>query len=535
MKKKTRIIALLIVVVLSMSLLGGCNPNDSKSATTTTTTPSSTDNNSPIGTGKPSEKPNTVKVMVYQTCPTLDRYGDHSGMAGPVQVLWGDSLIWLDENNKYQPWLATWETSDDYREWTFHLRDNVYFHNGNKLTAEDVAFTYNRNIENPTAINDPISGVVERVEVIDPLTVKFYFKNVHPGVYECLYGYSIINKAAYEANPEHYYDLPIGTGPYEITYYDPIDSKMSFKKAPSWWGWEVLGFESNVDIIEFEYVSEEATRINALRAGDVQVIDNISPSNFQTITNNKLSYGVWDTMGMGLMMLNMNPGTVFNNDSDLCKALSLCVDRESIVQNIRGGAGSVMDYPVQKGWVCYKAGTDVYKYDPKLAAELVSKSKYDGRKLKLVYRSSGESETVQAIQAFASAVGINIEIQLLEKAAYSDVLIAGNYDIAFREWSGSCGENTKFFYEFLGQDLFNNGYGKINPEFAELALSLQIINDPDEIKRVRTQLFESMAENYAPHIYLYTQFFTGAYSPNISGIRYYGAFNNLDYRRMVIE
>jgi len=473
--------------------------------------------------------------MIFQTCVTLDRYGNNSGMAGPVQVLWGDSLIWQDEKQQYHPWLATWETSDDYLEWTFHLRDDAYFSDGTKLTAEDVAFTYDRNINAPTAVNDPISGVIQRTEVIDEHTIKFHFKAISPAAYECLYGYSIISKAAFEKNPDHYYDLPMGTGPYEITAYDPVDFKMSFAKKADWWGWKVLGMESNVDFIEMEYVSEQATRINALRAGDVQIIDNVSPGNFQTLLSNNLAYGVWDTLGMGLLMLNMNPGSAMSDDANLRQALSLCIDRAGIVQSLRGGAGSVMDYPVQAGWVGYKAGTNVYRYDPKLAADLVKSSKYDGRVLNMIYRNSGESEIAQAIQAFADAVGIKIDITLVEPATYSDMLRAGNYDIGLREWSGSCGENTKFFYEFLGQDLFNNGYGKVNPDFSAMALTLQFLNDPKKIADTRSQLFASMAENYAPHIYMYTQFSSYAFSPNISGLQYFSAFNNIDYRMIIVN
>jgi peptide/nickel transport system substrate-binding protein len=473
--------------------------------------------------------------MTYRDCITLDRYALNSAFTGHAQFLWGDALIWIDEDNTYHPWVAeSWEMSDDYLTWTFYLRKDVYFQDGTQMTANDVAFTYDRNIDNPGGANGPIVNYLEATEVVDDFTIKFHFSSMNPSCYEMLYGYSIIRKAAYEADPEHYYDLPLGTGAYRVTFFDPVTSRLSFEKNPDWWGWTVLGSESNVDTINVTYIQEEATRINTLRAGGVQIIDGISPANFGTLESSGFSYDAWDTAGMGLLILNMNSDHGFHNDENLRAALSYCIDRAAIVESINGGAGHAMDYAVQDGWDGYVAGSDYYKYDPGHAAELMKGSKYDGKTLSLIYPTDNLSETAQAIQAYAGLIGININLQLRAGPSYLETLSGGNYDISLREWSGSCGENSKFFIEFIGEDLFNNGYGKLNRKFQDLALSMQHLMDAEEIAKVRTEFFAHMTENYAPHIYLYTQFLVCAYDSGISGIRYYPMLN-IDFRNMTVN
>lgn len=528
MKIKKALISILLSFAVILSLFSGCTSTEDKIIDSSDLPVSGQQ-------GTATGEKNTIKIMTYRSCDSLDRYETNTEFGGHAQFMWGDALIFIDENNQYQPWLAEkWTTSDDFLEWTFTLRDDVYFHDGNKMTAEDVAFTYTRNLDEPDSNNSPITDITEAVEVIDERTVKFTFNAVNPAVYEIFYGYSVIEKAAYEADPTGYYKLPIGTGAYKITYYDSINGVLKFEKNESWWGWAATGTESNVDYIEVQYISEEATRINALRAGDVQIIDNVSPSNFGTLESEGLGYTVWDTLGMGLLMLNMNEGTVFHSDENLRQALSYCIDRQGIVDALRGGAGSAMDYSVQTNWTGYVGGTGVYNYDAEKAAQLVKNSDYDGRTLELIYRSSNESEIAQAIQAYANAVGISINITLVESSTFSEMLKGGNYDIALREWSGSCGENCKFYYEFLGYDYFNNGYGTIDPEFTELATSLQVLMDDGEIANAREQLFATMAEEYAPHIYLYTQYLVCAYAANISGVNYYPALN-VDYRLLTVN
>jgi ABC-type transport system substrate-binding protein len=532
MKKLDRILALVLCLVIAIFLLSACGGSSASAASATSGgSGGGSTGNGPAATNNPV----TVNIMTYRSCDSLDRYATNSPFAGHAQFLWGDALIWIDEANTYHPWLAkSWEMSDDYLTWTFRLREDVYFQDGTQMTASDVAFTYDRNIDNPGGVNGPIVNYLIATEVVDDFTIKFHFSSMNPSCYEMLYGYSIINKAAYEANPEHYYDLPLGTGAYRITSFDPVTMRLSFEKNLDWWGWAELGSESNVDIINVSYIQEEATRVNALRSGDVQVIDGISPTNFGVLESSGFSYNAWDTAGMGMLMLNMNSDRSFHNDANLRAALSYCIDRASIVESINGGAGNAMDYSVQAGWDGYVASTDYYKYDPDHAAELMKGSKYDGKTLSMLYRTDKESELAQAIQAYASLIGISINLQLFDNNTYQEMLRGGSYDIALREWSGSCGENCKFYVEFLGEDLFNNGYGKLSPEFKELAMSLQNLMDAEEITKVRTELFAHMAENYTPHIYLYTQFLVCAYGSGISGIRYYPMLN-VDYRNMTVN
>lgn len=102
-------------------------------------------------------------------------YGSSMAKDSPVLFNVHAYLCWLNENGEVVPWVAKdWSCSEDGLTWTFHLRDDVYFHNGDKLTAEDVAFSYNLALEKNAALSANLLINLESAEVIDEYTVAFH-------------------------------------------------------------------------------------------------------------------------------------------------------------------------------------------------------------------------------------------------------------------------------------------------------------------------------------------------------------------------
>ena len=122
-----------------------------------------------------------------------------------------DTLIVKGEDGTWQPKLAeSWELSDDEMVYTFHLRQDVKFHDGSGMTAEDVAYSVNRAIES-AATGASMTNMAE-CAAIDDYTVEVRMTQPFGGVMEILSTYGRVSSAA----TTDYESAPIGTGPYKF-------------------------------------------------------------------------------------------------------------------------------------------------------------------------------------------------------------------------------------------------------------------------------------------------------------------------------
>ena len=143
--------------------------------------------------------------------PALDEHGE-------INALLFDGLTGHDKDNQVVPRLAeSWELDKDTNTYTFHLRQDVTWHDGEKFTAEDVKFTYDKGAAGPLGAGLFVN--YERCEIVDDYTVKIYLTSPYAGF---LYGVAsrlggICCKAYYdEVGDEGYLKAPIGTGPYTL-------------------------------------------------------------------------------------------------------------------------------------------------------------------------------------------------------------------------------------------------------------------------------------------------------------------------------
>ena len=177
-----------------------------------------------------------------------------------------DSLVWSDAALNPKPELAvSWEASPDATVWTFKLRKGVKFHHGRELDADDVVFSFNR-ILNPATASPARSvfSMVDRVEKIDPLTVRFTLKSPF-AEFPQLVGGSFQAKIA----PRDVADLnknPTGTGPFKLTEFVPGDH-ITLVRNDAYW----RDGEPYLDQVRIVYLPEEAAHVAGLLSGDLDM------------------------------------------------------------------------------------------------------------------------------------------------------------------------------------------------------------------------------------------------------------------------
>lgn len=178
-----------------------------------------------------------------------------------------DSLWEWDENFEPIPWMAeSWDISDDYTQYTFHLRPDLKFSDGSPITAEDVKYSFERLVE--SELWTARLSVIESIETPDPQTVVIKLNRptpefmILPGVNV---NYFIVSKAAGEAGAD--FNAPGATvsGPYVLEEWVP-KSHLVLVRNPHWWGIEAMGYPK-YDKITWRFNEDSTAGVAAVESG----------------------------------------------------------------------------------------------------------------------------------------------------------------------------------------------------------------------------------------------------------------------------
>ena len=291
-----------------------------------------------------------------------------------------DQLVCLDvTTGEYAPSLATsWDISADGTQYTFKLREDVKFHNGQPMTAEDVKCLYQRVIDNKTLTRANLFADLVSVEVVDTYTVRFtlkaangYFLNLiaqFPGAIPSEY-YKEKNGDIFKEN--------YGTGPWKFRNWDVSTGELVFDRNKEYWG----NCTSNCDVIKYVAILEDATRVAAVRTGEVDMADSIPADYLSKLEAEGLKYD--RTLAYDQLYAQFrNLGTF--EDYNARMAFNYCIDREGICAGIVK-AGKAAAWPTVENTIGYSNTQEfAYKQDMAKAQEFLKKSNYKGQQIRLI-------------------------------------------------------------------------------------------------------------------------------------------------------
>jgi peptide/nickel transport system substrate-binding protein len=519
---KRRFVGIFVIfMVLSMATAGCSSPSAGSPANAVTSAPAGAETNTaPSSDGGG----NHTLIVASDGDPltSVDRFGGLGVPGDDVCQLVFDYLVLSDHRKGYTPMLAkSWEISDDFLVYTFHLRDDAYFIDGTKETSADIAATFQRVFDNPS-FQDATTWIdpVDSWETPDETTFILKLKVAMPTFFDELGRFPIICKAAFEANPDTYFVKNIiSAGPYKVTGFDQTTGQVDVVKNDSWWGWND-GFSTNVTEITYKSIPEETTRVSALRAGDVDVCYGITIDNANLLRNAGFTVEDILTDSYCQIVFNCAPGMPFENE-DLRRAFSYAIDRETIVSSITG-CGLPMDFPAPSNNVGYVENyANGYKYDLEQAKQLVASSGYDGREITILTGTQGwvrGDEVLQAIQSMLADAGINAKLNSMDSATRSAHIRAGEYEVVVMNFANTCSDPLKLFTQWAA-DTQKTGY----VDDGWRAYCLEIAQTPDLEKRIpkMQEAFSTMVDNMAPNAYVYQQTKFYAYKSDIASMPIY--------------
>lgn len=442
--------------------------------------------------------------------------------SGIVHTATYDTLVTFPnaDASSIEPNLAeSWSVSDDGMTYTFNLRSDVTFANGDSLSANDVVFSFNRlkNVQsNPSFLADAISSV----EATDDLTVVITLSEARPSFLAELVNtaFSVANDdevmaaggtdaadAAETDSAQEFFDQnSAGTGPYILESWTPQDETVLVRNEDYW------GEAPFFDRIIIVNIAEAATQKVALEAGDIDLATDLAPDQLASLDGNAdISVFTGLDRWTHFLLMNRDPeigGPVA--DPQVALAIRLALDYEGYRELWTGSAtpGSNMWIGLQGA---YGADRAIVR-DLDRARDLLTEAGYpDGFETTLSYPDItiggvSLSTNAQKVQADLAEIGITVTLRPGEVQVSLEEYRNGEQGFAYWIWAPDILDPVDFLSFLPGgkvaEERTNWTEDMVSPEILDLIAQARVESDPETRLDVFNQLQDYAQESgaYAP-------------------------------------
>jgi len=432
MKKRIPLLSILLMSLLLFSV-AACGGGGQTTTPTTTTSGGAT-------TTQPSAPTNVIdRVVEASVAAEGANFADHIDIindasqvtmispmlpagSGHPQALISrmiyDRLIYESFPGVFEPELATrWET--DFKTFTFYLRNDVYYHNGDHFTAEDFVWFIGLVQENPGVPAWRTWSTVESARAIEPYVLEIVLNEMDTDYLFTLAGHAAtaLNRRAYEENPDDPSWAWVGTGPYKIIGLEP-NNYVALERNDNFWG-----EAPPTKTVTWWSIPEMATRTVMLQNGQAQLCFAVTPEDLDMLD---------DHPDYQIFPVRLNPPIVigFNNHGDeimMCPNFRRAVAHAIKVDDIATVAYGRWQEPAWDGnfWgpdtQYRREGLPKWEHNPDLAREYLAKSVYDGRPIQMATSFVHNIRASELVQLQLADVGIDIDILVTDATGFTEM------------------------------------------------------------------------------------------------------------------
>ncbi len=368
------------------------------------------------------EKPSIVRLTMPSEPDSLDPYISDASDTEAVMHNVYEGLVLFDEEGRIVPGLAeSWQISEDGLVYTFHLRDDVTFHNGDHFDSSDAAYSFS--LLSGLSTGTPLSsrfGTVTKIETPDEYTLVLYLSEPNA---------AFLEGTRIGIIPDGYTDSarnPVGTGPYKFVEYVP-SQRIVLERNDEYYDEER---KASIERAEFYIMSDESAIVTALQSGQLDMAQ-VTGADAEILSRNFTIYS--NPQNMVCLFAVNNAIEPFNNIK-VRQALNYAINKDDIINGAFDGYATRLDSAFSPVMAFYY-NPDVenyYSYDPEKAQAFLAEAGYkDGFSFTVTVPSnySAHVSTAQIIAEALKKVGIDMRIQLVEWGTWlEDVYTNGDYE-----------------------------------------------------------------------------------------------------------
>ena len=321
-----------------------------------------------------------------------------------------NNLIQLGDDIMPRPELAEeFSPNANATEWTFKIRKNVSFHDGSKLTADDVIWSMNRHIgKNSKSKVKSLLSMVKEWKKVDSHTVKAILDSPNSDLATLLgtHHFKVLKQ-----DTENFQN-PVGTGPFKLKTFKPGILSLHVRNDDYWRD------GPNIDELEFFGITESTARVNALLAGDVHLISNLDPKAIKIVESTN-GVGVWSVPSGSypaiVCMANASPG----ENRDFVLGMKYLQRRERILKSVLKGQGTIgNDQPINTAYADHCESLKQRPYDPDKAKFHLRKSGITSTEIQVAEISNGITDMVLILQRECANIGFDLKIKKVPNDGY---------------------------------------------------------------------------------------------------------------------
>lgn len=451
--KKRVAFSFVLLLGIVLSACGGATPTPTVQTNPTEVTAPATE--APVVS-----EPQTIIVALAAAPQTLDPADHRDRTSETVIRNMFDGLVTRDNVSGVHNELATDLTWTDDTTLAITLRQGVKFHDGTEMTADDVVFTFDRiikenAIEYPEAHTSPRKGLIAplaSIEKTGDYAVVMHFTAPFPTAMQMLVHQQILSKAYLESvGTEGFIAAPIGTGPFKFVSAQPGYTEIVMEKFADYYGGasDLTPVEpACLDTAVFRVIPEASTRVAALLAGEVDIIQSV-PAELVSTLEQVPGIQIKTAPGTSPIWMEMNVNKAPFNDVRVRQAFNYAIDKDLLVEAIYGGKAMVLPGALSPNNNFADQTLKPYTYDTAKALELLAAAGWTDSNADNMLDKNGAnlSFTIDTEERYRSiseavanqlrAIGIDASVRIWEYSVVKPLLLNGERMAFLDSWGDS--------------------------------------------------------------------------------------------------
>jgi peptide/nickel transport system substrate-binding protein len=455
----------------------------------------------------------------------------NGGVDRDICALMFSGLTRLNERGEVEADLARgWEVTLDGLTYTFYLRSNAYWHDGNPVTADDVVFTIgllqDDDFPGPPELGASVwQGVT--VEKVDRRTVRFVLSEPYAPFLDqttvgilpshLLRGIPVARLAAAQFNLN-----PVGSGPFqlaEIEVESGLITSMVLEQSSRYYG-----ARPYLDRVQFRFYPSDQTALNGYEAGEVEGIARVTiPDLPRARALPSLNLFSAQMAEYAIVFLNLGrPDLTFFQEPEVRQALLYALDRQQIIDDVLEGQAVVAHSPLIPGTWAYKDDIPHYEYAPDRANGLLNNAEWiqraadgglrrkDGQLLSFTLLTSSEPERMRTAQMLAeqwAAIGITVTVETASPLEVREALERRDFEAILVHLSMPGDPDPYPFWHQAQIEGGQNYAGFDHRRISEVIEQARVITNRERRKELYDEFQETFAQQ-VPALLLYVPVYT---------------------------